>query len=80
MNLEMNLAIEAEDGKINFATVIPKIENRKIKKGMNSFFKVINKKKLAVFLQLTESQRYCTKEVSGNLKTCNAKSTALSCR
>ena len=57
MNLGMNLAIEAEEGKINLATVIPKIENRKIKKGMNSFFKVSNKKKLAVFLQLTESQK-----------------------
>ena len=60
MNLGMNLAIEAEGGGgggINFATVIPKIENRKIKKGMNSFLKDSNKKKLVVFLQLTESQK-----------------------
>ena len=81
MNVGMNTIIKDEEGKITFVTAIPNIGNRKTKKGVNSFFKASSKKKFAVFLQLTESQKILHQRSQWKpLKSCNAESTALSCR
>ena len=64
MSVGMNITLKVEEEKIDLITTIFKIENRKTNNSIDSFFKVSNKNKLAVFLRITESQKTCTKQSS----------------